>query len=272
MQLANAPGQLTLPFANAGQKNTIPVASQIGITPGGASYTDGFPPLTMQPISAGGVPPSGLDFNGILFALSAADVWYSAGAGFPFNAGFAVAIGGYPKGARVLKADGSGYWLSITDNNSNNPDTGGAGWTPDAGSNSVSSVYASAQQTLAVGSSKIIFDAVEFDAGSLWNAANHRFVAPFVGKYRMSGAVMLAAPGGQSLATQVWKNGALAKQCFQAPQVYDGNLTMPFDAVINLAVGDFLEAYMSVTQTPVLAGVVGSNQPYVFAQVEFLGT
>ena len=58
MQLINAPGKLVLPFANAGAKNTIPTASQIGIVAGAASLTDGFPPLTRTPLAAGGVPPS----------------------------------------------------------------------------------------------------------------------------------------------------------------------------------------------------------------------
>jgi hypothetical protein len=270
MQLANAPVKVVLPFAAAGSKNAIPVPSQIPITPGAASWTDGFPPLTMTPVTAGGIPPSGLDFNGVFNAISALSLWFNAGASFAYDATFAAAIGGYPAGARVFQAGGAGYWLSVVDNNLSNPDTGGAGWMPQ-GSKKTSSVYASAQQTLAVGSSKILFDTVEFDSG-LWNAANKRFVALYAGLYRMSGSVMLSAPGGQNLATQIFKNGALAKQCFQAPQVSDGNLSLPFEAIVSLAVGDYLEAYMSVTQTSVLAGQVGSNQAFVFAQLEYIGT
>ena len=91
MQLSNAPGKLLLPFANAGAKNTIPTASQIGITAGAASLTDGFPPLTRTPIAAGGVPPSGLDMNGILYALSAALRWAAAGGGYAYDAAFDMA-------------------------------------------------------------------------------------------------------------------------------------------------------------------------------------
>ena len=69
MQSSSAPSKLTMPFANSGSKNTVPVPSQIGITAGAASYTDGFPPLTMTPVAAGGVPPSGLDMNGHLTSL-----------------------------------------------------------------------------------------------------------------------------------------------------------------------------------------------------------
>lgn len=271
MQLSNAPSQIVLPFANSGQKNTIPVPSQIPVTPGAASYTDGFPPVTMEPPSAGGIGPSGLDFNGIFYALSAVDLWTCTGAGFPYNSTFSTAIGGYPKGARVLSAAGNGYWLSTTDNNTSNPDTGGAGWVLQ-GVVAVASVYASTQQTLAVGSSKVIFDTVEFDPAGLWDATNQRFTSPFAGKYRMTGAVNLHAPAGQSLATVVFHNGTAAKQCFQAPQVSDVDLTLPINAIINMAVGDVMEAFVFVATTAVLAGATGSNQQFVFAQVEYLGS
>jgi hypothetical protein len=122
-----------------------------------------------------------------------------------------------------------------------------------------------------MGSSKILFDTVEFDDG-LWNAGAQRFVAPVAGRYRLSGSVMLSAPDGQLLATQIFKNGTLAKQCFQAPQVSDGNMSLPFEAVLNLAAADYLEAFLVAPGAAVLAGQVGSNQAFVFAQAEYLGT
>lgn len=136
MQLTNTPAKLVLPFANAGAKNTIPTASQIGITAGAASLTDGFPPLTRTPIAAGGVPPSGLDMNGILYELSAILRWANAGGGYAYDAAFATDsnVGGYPKGARVLRSDGLGYWFNTTDNNTTDPEGAGAvaaGWVPD---------------------------------------------------------------------------------------------------------------------------------------------
>lgn len=136
MQLSNIPGKLVLPFANAGGKSTIPVASQIGITAGAASLTDGFPPLTRTPIAAGGVPPSGLDMNGILYEMSAIIRWANAGGGYPFDGTFATDtnVGGYPKGARIMRSDGQGYWFNTTDNNVTDPNDAGAvaaGWVPD---------------------------------------------------------------------------------------------------------------------------------------------
>ncbi|WP_332613363.1 glycine-rich domain-containing protein [Achromobacter sp. ESBL13] len=128
MQASNAPTKSAVPFANSGTKNTIPVASQIGITPGLASFTDGFPPLTMTPLAAGGVPPYGADFNGILNFLSAGMRWNQSGGGYTYDSAFATAVGGYPKGALLLRADLSGYWLNVVENNTTNPDTGGANW------------------------------------------------------------------------------------------------------------------------------------------------
>ncbi|ASU38186.1 hypothetical protein hmeg3_07665 [Herbaspirillum sp. meg3] len=104
--------------------------SQIGVTPGLASYTDCFPPLTFTPLASGGVPPFGADFNGILNAITQAVRWACAGGQYPYDATFSTAVGGYPAGAIVQRADGTGEWLNLTDNNTTNPETGGAGWVP----------------------------------------------------------------------------------------------------------------------------------------------
>lgn len=271
MQLSNAPSKLVEAFAaGTGAFNVIPVPSQISVTPGAASWHDGFPTLTMTPVTSGGVPPSGLDFNGVFNALSALSIWYNAGAGFPYDPTFSSTIGGYPSGARVLAAGGQGYWISTVDNNTSDPDTGGSGWTLQ-GVSANSSVYASAQQTLAVGNTKVLFDTVEFDDG-LWNSGNKRFVAPYAGKYRINGAVLLSSPSGQEFGTMVFHNGSLAKYCFQAPQVSTSNLSLPFEAIVSCAVGDYLEVFMGIPTASVLAGQVGTNQAYVFAQCSYLGT
>ena len=129
MQLSQVPVQIVEAWATSGSKtNPIPVPSQVGITPGAASWTDGFPPLCDTPLVSGGIPPSMQDTNGALYQMSAVDVWMCAGGSFPYNSAFQTAIGGYPKGARVLMASGNGYWVSTTDNNVTDPDTGGAGW------------------------------------------------------------------------------------------------------------------------------------------------
>jgi hypothetical protein len=131
MQSTNIPTKIPLPFAYAAGPTfiaPIPSASQVGITNGKASLYDGFPPLTFDAISLGGVPPFGADFNGILNEITAITQWQQAGGMFIYDASFSSTIGGYPKGAVLQKANLSGMWLSTVENNITNPDTGGAGW------------------------------------------------------------------------------------------------------------------------------------------------
>jgi len=135
MQASQTPTLVPLAFAANGTKNTIPEASQIGITPGAASLNDGFPPLTFTPIAAGGVPPAGADFNGILNLISAVIRWQNAGGQFKWNSAFATDtnVGGYPAGAVLERSDGAGFWLNLADNNATNPDAtdgSAANWAP----------------------------------------------------------------------------------------------------------------------------------------------
>ncbi len=135
MLAAALPPFFNIPFANsagASYVRSIPQASQIGVTPGAASLADGFPPLCFLPVSAGGVPPFGQDMNGILNEITANLQWLQAGGVPSYNAAFSAAIGGYPQGA-VLRAAGGGLWISTVDNNTTDPDTGGAGWSAPLG-------------------------------------------------------------------------------------------------------------------------------------------
>jgi hypothetical protein len=132
MQASQIPSKLQLAFAaNAGGSyiRTVPVASQIGITPGAASFNDGFPPLDFLNPSAGGSLVDGRDVNGVLKQLSDLLVWYSAGGVMNYDSTLQTAIGGYPKGALLQSAATPLlFWMSTADNNVTNPDTGGAGW------------------------------------------------------------------------------------------------------------------------------------------------
>jgi hypothetical protein len=79
------------------------------ISNGAASLTDGFPPLTFLAVTAGGVPPFGQDMNGLLNQITAGVRWEQVGGQPVYNATFANAIGGYPNGAVLQRADGSGF-------------------------------------------------------------------------------------------------------------------------------------------------------------------
>lgn len=126
MNRTDAPVKQSTPFAVNGQRESI-----LPTTPAGdntASYSDGFPAITMILKSAGGLPPKGQDMNQILYELSALARWGSSGAINAWDAAFSTAIGGYPMGAQVLGTDGTTRYISTTDSNATNPNTGGAGW------------------------------------------------------------------------------------------------------------------------------------------------
>ncbi|EOU7303960.1 hypothetical protein ACOKA8_003490, partial [Citrobacter freundii] len=93
-----------------------------------ASYSSGFPPITMTIKSAGGLPPKGQDMNQALFELSALNRWNSAGGPVVFDSAFSTTIGGYPKGAIIQGDDATTQYLNTLDGNTSNPNTGGAGW------------------------------------------------------------------------------------------------------------------------------------------------
>lgn len=154
MLLSNSPTKLVLPVAQNGSKRTIPVAASP--TPGVASFDQGFPVQTSLPVTAGGVPPDWLDMNGLMYQTSNVIRYLNAGAGFVFDSAFAndANIGGYPKGARVLRTDGTGYWLSTVDNNTTDPEgVSAAGWSPDYVSGAASIVMTSSNYTLSAAES-----------------------------------------------------------------------------------------------------------------------
>ncbi|EIF1893249.1 hypothetical protein LD360_004941, partial [Salmonella enterica] len=130
MKLNDNPRQLAVPFASAGDKNTIPdKATQQTKADGNAAYDSGFPPVTMTPISAGGIPPHGRDFNGLMHDITAAIRYVQAGGLYPYNAGFAGAIGGYAKDAILAGVSTTAVWLNTIDDNLTDPEgADSAGW------------------------------------------------------------------------------------------------------------------------------------------------
>lgn len=131
MKSSDIPGKIPTPFANsagASYIRTVPVPSQIGISGGAASYTDGFPPDCFIPAASGGYPPDGRDVNYMLKIATSWIRWQAAGGPIQYDSAFSTSIGGYPLGAVLQKANTAGQWLCTVDDNTSNPDTGGAGW------------------------------------------------------------------------------------------------------------------------------------------------
>lgn len=81
--MATQPLLMSVPFANAGAKNTIP---QNTTTLGKASLVNGFPTETSMPIDDGGVPPQRADFNGMLYWLSTFAMFQQSGGKFSYDA------------------------------------------------------------------------------------------------------------------------------------------------------------------------------------------
>lgn len=134
MNFTDIPARIIKAFGLNGLKNTIPTDSSTSTDNNGvATFDKGFPQITIQPLSAGGIPPSGKDMNGILYALSLKEQWADAGMSYTFNSDFATAISGYPKGSVLLNSQQSGKWLNLNDGNSTSPEslTGAStGWVP----------------------------------------------------------------------------------------------------------------------------------------------
>jgi hypothetical protein len=109
----------------------VPVASQIGIENGAASWDTGFVPLNMTLKTAGGVAPFGSDTNGVLNYISANLVWLMGGGGVKFNADFVTNWTGYPVGAILQSAvDLKTFFYNSLANNPNDPDSVTTGWIP----------------------------------------------------------------------------------------------------------------------------------------------
>ena len=118
------PDLILMPFAQDGNKNTIPLERAITDPIYRASWKAGFPPDTRLPKDLGGEAPDGLDFNGVLNALSQAVVFLQKGNAYQFDA----ALAPYPIGALVRSNDNLTTYQSTVPNNSNNPNSNMSGW------------------------------------------------------------------------------------------------------------------------------------------------
>lgn len=118
------PKLLSKPWASDGLKNNIPAERNGGLAQEAATYAEGFPSITMTPISVGGKPPSGKDMNGVLYEISAHTVWQNQGGRYRFDQAFCDAIGGYPKGAVLINDTLDTEYISLVDANTHNPNSG----------------------------------------------------------------------------------------------------------------------------------------------------
>lgn len=105
-----------------------PIPDTPPATPGKASFELGFPPLNMTNPSAGGIPPSGADMNGILYTATAWCARLQVGQFAAYNATVAAAISGYAVGAIVYEAGGLYTYTNTIDGNEDDPASDLTGW------------------------------------------------------------------------------------------------------------------------------------------------
>lgn len=129
MNLSDIPSWFAKRFAADATGSYVRPIPTTSADPNAASLSLGFPPNTFADIGAGGTPPDGRDFNGILNQLSAWGQWAGVGGAVPWSSTISSAAGGYPLGAIVLSNTVTGrLYQSQVNANTTNPDTGGAGW------------------------------------------------------------------------------------------------------------------------------------------------
>lgn len=112
--LVTAPLLMPAPFANS---TALINAISLTTNSPNASLPDGFPVITMTPLEAGGVAPSGKDFNGIFNWITQHTAWQSAGGPYTFNDSFAAEINGYPLGAVLQSNNGRSAYVSMVNGN-----------------------------------------------------------------------------------------------------------------------------------------------------------
>lgn len=106
------PSFIPIPWAENGQTTTIP---QNTAEQGRASWDQGFPQVCALPLSAGGIPPNYLDFQGVLHALSSSIFYMQTGALWPWSSTLT-----YPLGAHVLGSDNNEY-VAVQENTGQDP-------------------------------------------------------------------------------------------------------------------------------------------------------
>lgn len=135
MATINQPNILPSAFAENGDKNNIPATNNGGS--GLASWNLGFPPITAQPLSQGGVPPQRNDFNGILNQMSKFLMFIQNGGVFAYNTSFdyqppaivwgnnnyykCVATNGPNTSNGVQSLTNRNYWVALGDPLTNYP-------------------------------------------------------------------------------------------------------------------------------------------------------
>lgn len=128
MLASSIPYKFSYPWASSAGGSYVTASIPATATGAAASQALGFPPITATDPGAGGVPPNIADMNGAMYYATLWAQWQQAGSPVRYDGTFSTAIGGYPAGAVLASTTPGVSWVSTADNNTANPDSGGANW------------------------------------------------------------------------------------------------------------------------------------------------
>lgn len=120
------PSKYTTLWSQSGIRFDIPAAAD-PVT-GKAGFDVGFSSINMASEAAGGIPPWGQDFNGILYSLTKAAQYTQAGGIPTFDLSLSASVGGYGKGAVVIDDDRDTLWQCVVDGSTSSPNEGSSDW------------------------------------------------------------------------------------------------------------------------------------------------
>lgn len=250
--------------------NAIP---ETAATPGAASFDQGFPPLTMTAPAAGGIPPFGQDMNGILNQVTSLLAFMNGGQVFPFDGTFATAIGGYVAGAIVARADGTGFWLNLTNGNTNDPDATGTGWAAvnnyGYGSVSVAASNVTLSPTVAARPVLVISGTLTANVAVIvpatlqsWLVVNNTTGAFSLTVRTAAGSGVIVPAGGFGAPTGVYGDGTNVYPSFSPLTVPIDQAATPSTLVERTSAGYALATYFnqsSAIETPAIGAVFVQN-------------
>jgi hypothetical protein len=257
MPAPTRPTNFPKPFAVSGTRNTIPDA------PTGtnhASFTEGFPAVTMKPITSGGVPPSGDDFNGLFYDLMTHTVWVNAGGQYQFDAALSTAMVGYPQGMILQSNDGLSSYVSLVNNNTTDfnstPSSIGTLWGTYAGSAFSSVAVSTTGGATTLTAAQLAADVIVV-SGALTSNVTLNFPS-VIGKY-----FVVNKTTGSYLVNCVASGNSVAIKQQSADPIYCDGVNMGYQQAssTNQPVGDASKSLSSTYYSDRAADQVGGYHP-----------
>ena len=131
--------------------------------------------------------------------------------------------------------------------------------------------YSSASNT------KVNFDTEDFDTGSAYNTSNQRFTVPSgkAGKYFVHIHTVVDDGTTNSFhSISVYKNGSLSAKIGESSRTFStaGDFSISCSGVIDLAVGDYIEAYVYLeNSTAIIASFSSGRSVSNFTAYRLIG-